>query len=116
MCDCIEFLRKHGLKHLEAFRFVGNLARVHELKTEYDKEFSSKSSKMHSKLSILNSRKSVSIKDVGSLLTEFLKGIKGGLLPPKNAREFAKVVSAKHPPMVRFIRFASSTFFEVLFL
>ena len=88
MCDCIEFLSNHGLQHFDTLRYVGDINVVNELKAKYDAEFGGKISKKSDEVSILNQESWVSVRDVGLLLIEFLKGIEGGLVSPKIAEEF----------------------------
>ena len=96
MCDCIQFLRSHGLKHDTSFRFVGSVEVVNELKARYNVEISKRQSFWtRNRVSILNSMSSLSVNDVSSLLTEYIRGIKGGLLPPSTAVELSKVVKKK---------------------
>ena len=96
MCDCIEFLRSHGLKHMKSFRFVGNVDVINDLKARYKAELriGLQSLKARRKMSALNLSR-VSVKDVGSLLLEFLRGIKGGLLSPRITIGLVQVMKKK---------------------
>ena len=85
---------------METFRCVGDLDSVQELKTKYEETRNKPT--LWSKLSILNSMNSVSPSDVASLLTDFLKGIKGGLVSPETAKDFCRIISAEHPSSVFF--------------
>ena len=105
MCDCISFLENRGLRHFPTFRYVGDAELVNELKAKYDTEFANKSSKLFNKVSILNSTRSITVNDVGLLLFEFLKGIKGGLLSCTFAKQAARIVHANHPDSVLPISF-----------
>ena len=105
MCDCISFLESHGLRHFPTFRYVGDVELVNELKAKYDTEFANKSSKLFNKVSILNSTRSISVNDVGLLLLEFLKGIKGGLLSCTFAKQAARILHSKHRHSVLSISF-----------
>lgn len=73
VCDCIAFLRHHGLQHSGVFRVSPNKSRRVELEELYDKEFLSKKEKDNKEFSILNECfVNFNVNEVASLLKTYL--------------------------------------------
>lgn len=72
LCDCIAFLRHHGLQNVGLFRTSGNKDRIDELVALYDKEYFTKEMKEANDASIFNDcLVNFNVREVASLMKQY---------------------------------------------
>ena len=76
VCDCVAFLKTHGISDESLFRIPGRKEVVNSLKQRYDQEFATRELKLRSEVSVLNVIRPVpTVADVATLLISFLNDL-----------------------------------------
>ena len=88
LCDCISFLRTHGLYETGIFRVPGNGARVESMA----KSYTSASKRRESVINLFQDKPEFSVHDVCSLFKLYLKSLEQPLIPEDSGKEMMEVV------------------------
>ena len=93
VCDCVAFLKRHGISDNSLFRVPGRSEVVNSLRQRYNQEFATRELKLRSEVSVLNViRPAPTVADVATLLITFLNDLSEPVFSILSVSFFASTV------------------------